>query len=165
MLLEAARSNRSAYRRCERVVGITGIDQISAAGTQQVSNLVYRPGDRDARLAGFELALDLDECAVGGVKPTGEDCRDVKRDRRIARKQSRCVGDIKLRTFEGPHVRCMWFTQQNGQLAEYRARFRNPGDLRSLPNDLHYTLPEEQQLPGSCASGDHHLSRLVRRDG
>ena len=113
----------------------------------------------------FELALDLDEGDVGRVKPGGEDCRDVQRRRWIARKQSRCVGDTKLRTFEGPHVSCVWLVQQNRQLAEYRARFRNPGDLRSFPNDLDYTLPEEKQLSGSCASGDDHLSRFVRRDG
>ena len=46
---------------------------------QQVSNLVYRLGDRSARLADFELALDLDESDVGGVQTGGEDCCDVKR--------------------------------------------------------------------------------------
>src|SRR4051812_29559627 len=80
-----------SYRRCEWVVWITRIDQISPAGTQQVSNVGHRPGDVDARLAGFELALDLDERDVGGIKPTGEDCRNVKRRRRISRKQSRGI--------------------------------------------------------------------------
>ena len=61
---------------------------------QQLGNLVYRPGDRDAVLAGFELALELGERAVGGVKSTSEDSRDVKRGRPIACKQSPCVDDI-----------------------------------------------------------------------
>ena len=71
-------SSSSASWRGERVIGITGIDEISPAG-QQVSNLVYRLGDRSARLADFELALDLDESDVGGVQTGGEDCCDVKR--------------------------------------------------------------------------------------
>ena len=69
-------SSSSASWRGERVIGITGIDEISPAG-QQVSNLVYRLGDRSARLADFELALD--ESDVGGVQTGGEDCCDVKR--------------------------------------------------------------------------------------
>ena len=132
---------------------------------QQLGNLVHRPGDRDAGLAGFELALDLDERAVRGVKSTSEDGRDVKRGRRIARKQSRCVGDTELRSFEGPHVGCMGLIQQSGQLAEYRARLGNPGDLRSLFGNLHQTLPKEQQFSGGFAGGNHRLSRFVRRDG
>jgi hypothetical protein len=43
------------------------------------------PGRSRARLADFELALDLDDRAVRGVKPASEHYR-------IARKQSRCVG-------------------------------------------------------------------------
>jgi hypothetical protein len=105
---------------CERIVWTTRIDQISPAGTQQVSNLVDRPGDRDARLAGFELALELDERAVGGVEPTDKDRCDVKRGHRIAREQSRCISDIKLRTFEGPHVSCMWLIAARVVLEELR---------------------------------------------
>ena len=59
-----------------------------------MSNLVYFPGVRDARLAGFKLAFDLDERDIG--EPLGEDCRDVKRRHRIARKQSGCLRNIKL---------------------------------------------------------------------
>src|SRR3954468_10431498 len=99
-------SSSSASWRGERVIGITGIDEISPTG-QQVSNLVYRLGDRSARLAYFELALDLDESDVGGVQTGGEACCDVKRGRRIC-KQSRCVGDAKLGTFDSSHVGCMW---------------------------------------------------------
>jgi hypothetical protein len=61
-------------------------------------------GPRDARLTDFELALELDELAMGGVKPSGEDCSDIKRGYRIVRKQSLCVSAIKLRTFESSHV-------------------------------------------------------------
>ena len=68
--------------------------------------------ERLVREVGGADRSELDERAIRGVKSTSEDSRDVKRGRRIACKQSRCVGDIELRTFEGPHVSCMGLIQQ-----------------------------------------------------
>src|SRR5439155_21848141 len=127
---------------------------------QELSNLVYRPGDRGAGRAGFDLALDLDERAIGRIKSTGEDGRDVERGRRIACKQRRSVGDVERRTLEGPYVRGVGQIQKNSELAEYGTRLGNPDDLRSLFDDLHRTLPEKQQLSGGFANGNHHLSGL-----
>ena len=103
-------------------------------------------------------------CA-GRVKSTSEDSRNVKRGGRIACKQSRCVGDIELGSFEGPHVGCMGLTQQSGQLAEYRVRLGDAGDRRSIVGNLDQALPKEKQFPRGLARGNHRLSNFVRRDG
>src|SRR5262245_56678198 len=47
---------------------------------QKSGYLVYRPGDRDPGLAGFELALDLDQRDIRSIEPGGEDRSDIKSD-------------------------------------------------------------------------------------
>ena len=133
--------------------------------TQQLSNLVYRLNDGDVGPGGFELTFELDECDIRGVKTAGEKGRDVKCRRRIACKQSPCVGDIELRTFEGSDISGMGPIQQNRQLAEYRSRFRNPRKRPAFFDNLHQAFSKKQQLPGSLAVDDHHLARFISRDG
>ncbi len=62
----------------EWVGGIAGVHEISvAAVAQQFLHLLDRSADHAARLAGLELALNLDKRSVGGVETSRKDRGDV----------------------------------------------------------------------------------------
>ena len=67
-------------------------------------DLLNRLANHTARLAGLELALNLDKRSVGGVETSRKDRGDVEGDGWIASKQRRRVGDLELRLLQSPHV-------------------------------------------------------------
>ena len=67
----------------EQVVGIAGIDKIGTAGAQQSFHLLDCLLDHTARLAGLNLAPQLDERLIGVVQTPRQDCCSVKECDRV----------------------------------------------------------------------------------
>jgi hypothetical protein len=66
------------------------------------------------RLAGLELALDLDQGSVGGIETPREEHRHVEQGSRIIGEQACRVGDVELRGLQGADVRRVGLIQQHG---------------------------------------------------
>src|SRR5262247_3254247 len=104
----AAVSRRSAKWLCVRIVRISRIDETGAAHAQHFFHLLDRFVDHATRMARLKLVLQFNESSIGTVEATRQDLRNVKERDRILRKQVRRVGDMKLRSFQCTHVRCVW---------------------------------------------------------
>jgi len=67
---------------CKRVIRIAGIHKIRTRGAQQFFDLLDRLPNHAARLAGLNLALQLEEAPIGAVEALRQNRRNVKeRDR------------------------------------------------------------------------------------
>jgi hypothetical protein len=60
-----------------------------------------------------ELALQLNECLIGAIKPPRQDGRNVEECGWVSQKDVRRVGHVELRGLQSSHVRSVWLVQQN----------------------------------------------------
>ena len=75
----------SALRRVgERVIRIAGIHKIDTGFAQQSFDLLDRSPNYAARLAGLNLALQLEEAPIGAVETLRQDRCNVKERDRVA---------------------------------------------------------------------------------
>jgi hypothetical protein len=145
---------------------MAGVGETSAAAVaQQLLHPLDRPADHAARLAGSELALNLEKGSVGAIERLGKDRGDVEGDGRITGKQRRRVGNVELRLLQGSYVRRMGLIQEDGQFAEHRAGRRDFGDLHSILDDLYGTAPEDKQPSRRGTGGQNSLLGLVFHHG
>src|SRR6516162_1076903 len=113
-----------------RVIWVSGIGEI-ATGSKQSFDLLDRLTDRAGWLARLKLALQLNECLIGGVETSRQHPRNVEEHDRVLREQGR-VSNVKLRVFRGMHIRSVRLVQQRRDFAEHGARLRYFGNLDAL---------------------------------
>src|SRR5260370_6077146 len=80
--------------RCERVIRIAGIHKIGTGVAQQSFDLLDRSPHYTARLAGLNLALQLEEAPIGAVAPLRQHRFDVKARDRVYPEYGSRIGDV-----------------------------------------------------------------------
>src|SRR5258708_7105552 len=85
--------------RCERVIRIAGIHKIGTGVAQQSFDLLDRSPNYTARLAGLNLALQLEEAPIGAVEALRQDRCNVKDRHRSSPQTGAPTAHVKLRGF------------------------------------------------------------------
>ena len=109
---------------CKRIGWIPGINQTGAANCEKSFYLAHGIGDHIARLASLKLLLQLDQSVVRAIESVGHHSRNIKCSHWIFCEKCSCVGYLKLRGFQGEHVRSVRLIQQNGEFTKDGAGLR-----------------------------------------
>ena len=139
-----------------------GADVAGADGVEQAFDPADGRFDEARRLAGFDLALQLEQSLVGQADPPRQDRRDKEERRRVAH-QKRRVGDMKFRIFQRAHVGAMGLIEQRRELAQDRAGLGHRGDLGAALLDDDRAAFEDQKPPGLGALDEHGFAGAVTR--
>src|SRR5262249_29294860 len=136
----------------ERVIRIAGVHKIGGGGAQRSCDLLDRSSNYAARLAGLNLALQLEEPPIGAIETLRQDRRNIEERDRVYPKHGGRIGDVKLRGFKRTYIGRVRLIQQHGEFAEHGARLRHPGDLNAFLYDRDRALLKDQQ-PVGCRGG------------
>src|SRR5258708_14414118 len=161
-----ARSRTSACAasvggRCERVIRIAGIHKIGTGVAQPSFDLLDRSPNYTARLAGLNLALQLEEAPIGAVEALRQDRCNVKERDRVYPEYGSRIGDVKLRGFQSTYIRRVRLIEKRGEFAEHGTGLRDPGNLDAFLYDCYRALLKDQQPAGCRGGAEHGLAGLA----
>jgi hypothetical protein len=101
------------------------------------------------RLAGLNLALQLEEAPIGAVEALCQDRCNVKERDRIYPECGGRIGNVKLRGFQSAYIRRVRLIEKRGEFAEHGTGLRDPGNLDAFLYDCDRALLKDQQ-PAGC---------------
>jgi len=127
---------------------ISSVNKTSAADGEKSFYFTDRFGHHAVWLARLKLALELNKGVIGGIESVCQRCSNIKDRDRILREKGGRVGYMKLRGFQGTHLRRVRLAQQDGELAKNGTRLRHLSNLCILLYDRDYALREDEQPTG-----------------
>src|SRR5215469_10194070 len=147
--------------------GIEWISSINKAGTADGEKSFYFTdcfGHHAVWLAGLKFVLQLNKGLVSRIESVCQRCSNIKDRDRILREKGGRVGYMKLRGFQGTHLRRVRLAQQDGEFAKNGTRLRHPSNLCILLYDCDCALREDEQPTGPRTLGNHRFAGLVGHD-